>query len=70
MKKIYHLTIEYDDANDQVEYLVETVDVVGPTEDDSEPEITMVEIMGVDISKFFDQAVLKLISECYEIGEA
>ena len=72
MKKIYHLTIEYDDATDEVEYLVETVDVANEDNkgDDWEPEIEMVEVMGIDVSKYFDQAVLRLIAECYEVGEA
>ena len=68
MKKIYHLTIEYDEDTEQVEYLLETVDYV----DEGEPigEIEMIEIGGVDISKYFDQTILKLIAECYEVGEA
>ena len=70
MKKIYHLTIEYDDATDEVEYLVETVDVASDQEEGFEPEIEMVEVMGIDVSKYFDQAVLRLIAECYEVGEA
>ena len=60
MKKVYHLTIEYDEDTEQVEYLLETVDLV----DEGEPT------GGVDISKYFDQSILKLIAECYEIGEA
>ena len=68
MKKIYHLTIEYDETTEEVEYLIETVDLI----DEGEPvgEIEMVEIGGVDISKYFDLAILKLIAECYELAEA
>ena len=68
MKKVYHLTIEYDEDTEQVEYLLETVDLVDEGEPTGEVEIN--EIGGVDISKYFDQSILKLIAECYEIGEA
>ena len=68
MKKVYHLTIEYDEDTEQVENLLETVDLV----DEGEPtgEVEIIEIGGVDISKYFDPSILKLIAECYEIGEA
>ena len=67
MKKVYHLTIEYDEDTEEIEYIVETVDRL---EEGDIPEISMVEVGGVDLSKYFDQAVLKLIAECYEIAEA
>jgi hypothetical protein len=60
MKKIYHLTIAYDDETDSVDYVMETVD----------EEECIVEIGGIDMSLYFDAEVLKLISECYDIGEA
>ena len=63
-KRIYHLTIEYDNDTDEVEYLVETVEEL---EDD---EIRLVEIGSVDISKYFSKEVLKELAQCYEMGEA
>jgi len=63
-KRIYHLTIEYDNDTDEVEYLVETVEEL---EDD---EIRLIEIGSVDISKYFSKEVLKELAQCYEMGEA
>jgi len=63
-KRIYHLTIEYDNDTDEVEYLVETVEEL---EDD---EIRLIEIGSVDISKYFSKEVLKELALCYEMGEA
>lgn len=62
MKKTYHLTIEYDSETDTVEYIMESVE--------DGDEVTLVEIGGVDISKYFNKEILRLIAECYEIGEA
>ena len=36
--------------------------------DEDSMEITV--IGEVDLAEYFDEAVLKLIGECYEIGEA
>ena len=63
-KRIYHLTIEYDNETEEVEYIVETVDQL---EDD---EVRLVEIGSVDISKYFSKEVLKELAQCYEMGEA
>ena len=63
-KRIYHLTIEYDNDTEEVEYLVETVEQL---EDD---EIRLIEIGSVDISKYFSKEVLKELALCYEMGEA
>ena len=63
-KRIYHLTIEYDNDTEEVEYLVETVE---ECEDD---EIRLVEIGSIDISKYFSKEVLKELALCYEMGEA
>ena len=63
-KLIYHLTIEYDNDTDEVEYLVETVEQL---EDD---EVRLIEIGSVDISKYFSKEVLKEFALCYEMGEA
>ena len=64
-KRIYHLTIEYDNDTEEVEYLVETVE---ECEDDD--IIRLVEIGSVDISKYFSKEVLKELAQCYEMGEA
>ena len=63
-KRIYHLTIEYDNETEEVEYIVETVDQL---EDD---DIQLIEIGTVDISKYFSKEVLKELAQCYEMGEA
>lgn len=63
-KRIYHLTIEYDNDTEEVEYLVETVEQL---EDD---EVRLIEIGSVDISKYFSKEVLKELALCYEMGEA
>ena len=59
--KIYHLTIAYNEKTEEVEYIMESVD-----EDSLEIQV----IGEVDLADYFDEAVLKLIGECYEIGEA
>ena len=64
-KRIYHLTIEYDNDTEEVEYIVETVEQL--EEDD---EIRLIEIGSVDISKYFSKEVLKELALCYEMGEA
>ena len=48
-KRIYHLSIEYDNDTEEVEYLVETVEEL---EDDT---IQLVEIGSVDISKYYSK---------------
>ena len=63
-KRIYHLTIEYDNETEEVEYIVETIDQL---EDD---DIRLIEIGTVDISKYFSKEVLKELAQCYEMGEA
>ena len=63
-KRIYHLTIEYDNDTEEVEYLVETVEQL---EDD---QVRLIEIGSVDISKYFSKEVLKELAQCYEMGEA
>ena len=64
-KRIYHLTIEYDDETEEVEYIVETIDHL---EDDD--DIRLIEIGTVDISKYFSKEVLKELAQCHEMGEA
>ena len=63
-KRIYHLTIEYDNETEEVEYIVETVDQL------EEDDIRLIEIGSVDISKYFSKEVLKELALCYEMGEA
>ena len=63
-KRIYLLTIEYDNDTEEGEYLVETVEQL---EDD---EVRLIEIGSVDISKYFSKEVLKELALCYEMGEA
>ena len=64
-KRIYHLTIEYDNDTEEVEYLVETVEQL--EEDD---EVRLIEIGSVDITRYFSKEVLKELAQCYEMGEA
>ena len=63
-KRIYHLTIEYDNDTDEVEYLVETVEEL------EDEEIKLVKLGSVDISKYFSKEVLREIALCEEVGEA
>ena len=59
--KVYHLTIAYNEKTEEVEYIMESVD---------EDTMDIIVIGEVDLSRYFDEPVLKLISECYEIAEA
>ena len=59
--KIYHLTIAYNEKTEEIEYILESVD-----EDSLEIHV----IGEVNLADYFDEAVLKLIGECYEVGEA
>lgn len=74
-KKIYHLTISYDESDDTIEYICETLDeeVSNCTEHALEYDANMVgglKVVKIDISKYFDEPVLKLLRECNEMGEA
>ena len=60
-KRIYHLTIEYDHETEEIEYIMESVD---------EDSLDIQVIGEVNLAEYFDEAVLKLIGECYEVGEA
>ena len=59
--KVYHLTIAYNPKTEEIEYIMESVD---------EDTLDIQVIGEVDLADYFDEAVLKLISECYEVGEA
>lgn len=74
-KKIYHLTISYDESDDTIEYICETLDeeVTDYTEHLLEYDACMpggLKVVKIDISKYFDEPVLKLLRECNEMGEA
>ena len=63
-KRVYHLTIEFDPATEEIEYIVETVNEV----EDGGLELT--QLGSVDLSKYFDKDTIKQILEAYEIGES
>jgi len=61
--KIYTLTIAYDEDKEEVEYMSEEIAV--------EDESVVVNDYGIiDITDYFDEEGLKLVSGCYIIGEA
>ena len=59
--KIYHLTIAYNPKTEEIEYIMESID---------EDSLDIQVIGEVDLAEYFDEAVLKLIGQCYEVGEA
>tara|TARA_R100000458_G_C8261137_1_gene236633 strand:- start:1152 stop:1346 length:195 start_codon:yes stop_codon:yes gene_type:complete len=59
--KTYILTIEYNEETEEVEYIGEEL------LDDNDPVFTIGEI---DLADIFDRDTLKLIKNCYEIGES
>ena len=63
-RRVYHLTIEYDNETEEIEYVLETVDHV------SEGHVTLTQIGTIDLEDYFDKDTLKQILQCYEIGEA
>ena len=61
--KIYTLTIAYDDNKEEIEYMSEEITV--------EDEDMLVTDYGIiNITDYFDEEGLKLVSGCYIIGEA
>jgi len=59
--KIYHLTIAYNPETEEIEYILESM----------EEESRDIYIIGeVNLADYFDEAVLKMIGDCYEVGEA
>ena len=77
-KKVYHLTISYDEATDTIEYLCETLedDISDSTTDfiegglEFEADVPGFKTLTIDIGKYFDEPTLKLIRECHEVAEA
>ena len=63
-KRIYHLTIEYDQETEEIEYILETVDEV----DEDHVKLTQIGVM--DLEEYFDKDTLKEILSNYEVGEA
>lgn len=63
-KRIYHLTIEFDPATEEIEYILETIDEI---DDD---HVKLVQIGSVDLEEYFDKETLKEILQNYEMGEA
>ena len=58
----YKLEICYDSSTDEVEYVEESL-----TKDE---DVLFYEIGGHDIFDNWDEDSLKIIKECYEVGEA
>lgn len=63
MKKIYHLTIVYDQETEEVEYLMESV------EEDCPSALTFLGIADCE-DYFEDEELMKMIDLCCEPGEA
>ena len=63
-KRIYHLTIEYDNETEEIDYIVETVEQV-----DGEP-VQLTQLGHHELTDYFDEEDVKAILEAYEIGEA
>ena len=72
-KKVYHLTISYDESDDTIEYICETLDEETTDHTDMYPHEASVpgfSIVRIDIGKYFDEPTFQLIKDCNEIGEA
>ena len=63
-KRIYHLTIEYDNETEEIDYIVETVEQV-----DGET-VQLNQLGHHELTDYFDEEDVKAILEAYEIGEA
>jgi len=61
--KIYTLTIEYNNESEEVEYLQETISV------DNTAEVEKASIL-VDLSDYWDEDTLKLLTDHYYLAEA
>ena len=59
-KKIYRLEICFDDSTSEIEYVRECID-------GSNLSVVVGEI---DLADYFDEETLKLIEDCYEIGDS
>ena len=72
-KKVYHLTISYDETDDSIEYLCETLEEESTNCSDIaafEADVPGFKVVEIDISKYFDEPTLRLIRDCYEVAEA
>jgi len=64
--KVYHITIAYDREEQQWEYFCETEEILEGSE-----EYDDLTTRGyVDLSEYFDEEGLELITGCYIMGEA
>ena len=63
-KRVYHLTIEFDQETEEIEYILETLDEV------DEDHVQLTQIGNIDLEKYFDKDTLKEILQNYEVGEA
>ena len=63
-KRVYHLTIEYDNETEEIDYIVETVEQV-----DGET-VQLTQLGHHELKDYFDEEDVKAILEAYEIGEA
>ena len=61
MKKVYHLTIEYDSEKDEIEYISEEID-----EGDGE----IVKLIELDLNDHFDEDIIELLLQYGYFGEA
>jgi hypothetical protein len=59
-KKIYHLEICFDDSTSKIEYIKEYIDASNLS----------VVVGEVDLSDYFDDETLKLIEDCYVVGDS
>lgn len=60
MKKVYELVIVYDTESEEIKFIDETTTA-------DKPSFT---IGNVDITEYYDEDILKLIDECYVLGES
>ena len=63
-KRVYHLTIEYDQETEEIEYILETVDEV------DEDHVQLTQIGSIDLEEYFDKETLREILSNYEMAEA
>ena len=63
-KRVYHLTIEFDQETEEIEYILETVDEL------DEEHVQLTQIGTIDLEEYFDKETLREILQNYEMGEA
>ena len=63
-KRVYHLTIEFDQETEEIEYILETLDEV------DEDHVQLTQIGTIDLEEYFDKETLREILQNYEMGEA